>query len=224
MNTDGRLSPEVITGKTFKRVRHGYRASEVDRFLEKVAGDLVRLREHAQRGTVPMEPLLTPEEVERKTFNGAWRGYAMTPVDEFLDGIVAELRRVHEALAEAERWRTTARAPLQPPLHSGALRSLPSPEPAARPLTARDVAAKVFAREPRGYRVEEVDQFLGFVAIELARCSGDPTAMPRLTAQDIAVRRFTLSPRGYAMHEVDDFLSRLAAQLAERSSGWSTTG
>ena len=104
------------------------------------------------------------------------------------------------------------------------MRSLPAPEPVARPLTARDVASKVFAREPHGYRVEEVDQFLGVVAIELARVGGDPTTSPRLTAQDISAKRFTLGPRGYVMHEVDDFLARLAAQLAERESGWRTTG
>jgi len=223
MNADGRLEPEGITGKTFKKVRHGYRVSEVDQFLAKVAEDLARLREHVRRGTIPIEPLLTPEQVETKTFNGTWRGYAMQPVDAFLDEVVAELRRTHRALEDAEQWRSAPRAPLQPPLHS-ALRSLPTPDPISRPLSARDVASKVFAREPHGYRVEEVDQFLGFVAIELARVSGDPATPPRLTARDISAKRFTLGPRGYVMHEVDDFLARLAAQLAERENGWSTTG
>jgi DivIVA domain-containing protein len=223
MNADGRLAPEVITGKGFKKVRRGYRVSEVDQFLAKVAADLTRLRDHLRRSTVPVEPLLTPEQVERQTFNGTWRGYAMAEVDEFLDEIVAELRRVHRALAEAEHWRSAPRAPLQPPLHT-AMRPLPAPEPVQRPLTARDVATKVFAREPRGYRVEEVDQFLGFVAIELARLSADPGTPLRVTARDISSKRFTLGPRGYVMHEVDDFLARLAAQLAERESGWSTTG
>jgi DivIVA domain-containing protein len=222
MNTDGRLTPEAITGKAFKKVRRGYRVNEVDQFLAKVAEDVGRLRDHLRRGTVPVEPLLTPELVEQKTFNGAWRGYAMPPVDEFLDEVVTELRRMHRALAEAEQWRSAPRAPLQPPLHS-ARRSLPAPEPATRPLTAHDVAARVFAREPHGYRVEEVDQFLGFIAIELARVNGDPAAPPRLTARDIAARRFTLGPRGYVMHEVDDFLARLASQLAQRESGRSTT-
>src|SRR5262245_18672646 len=224
MNTDGRLTAEVITGKAFKKVRHGYSVSEVDRFLGKVAEDLARLREHVRRGTVPVEPLLTPEEVERKTFNGTWRGYAMPPVDEFLDEIVAELRRVHEALGEAEQWRSASTsAPLQPPLHS-AMRSLPPPEPFTTNLTARNVAPPVCPREPHGYRAKGVDQFLGFVAVELARIGSDAAAQPRLTAQDIAARRFTLALRGYAMHEVDDFLARVTAQLAERQSGRSTTG
>lgn len=217
------MEPENITGKGFKKVRHGYRVSEVDQFLAKVAEGLGHLREHLRRGTVPLDPLLTPEQVEQQTFNGAWRGYAMPEVDEFLDEVVVELQRVHRALEEAEQWRSAPRAPLQPPLYSP-MRSLPAPEPVNRPLTARDVASKVFAREPRGYRVEEVDQFLGFVAIELARASGDPDTPPRLTAQDISDKRFTLGPRGYVMHEVDDFLARLAAQLAERENGWRTTG
>jgi DivIVA domain-containing protein len=223
MNADRRLEPEGIKGKSFKKVRHGYRVSEVDQFLAKVAEDLASLREHLRRGTMPVMPLLTPEQVEQQTFNGAWRGYSMPGVDDFLDEVVAELRRTHRALEEEQQWRSTPLAPLQPPLHSP-MRSLPAPEPLGRPLTARDVASKVFAREPRGYRVEEVDQFLGFVAIELARVSGDPATPPRLTAEDIADKRFTLGPRGYVMHEVDDFLARLAAQLAERQNGWSTTG
>jgi DivIVA domain-containing protein len=224
MNTDGRVTPEGIKGKTFKKVRRGYRVGEVDQFLERVADDLGRLREHVRRGTVPVEPLLTPEQVEQKKFTGAWRGYTMQEVDEFLDGIVVELRRLHEELAEEEEWRSAPRAPLQPPLHTSPMRSLPPLEPPGRPLTARDVASKVFAREPRGYRVDEVDQFLGFVAVELARVSADPDALPRLAARDIAAKRFTLGPRGYVMHEVDDFLNRLATQLAEHESGWSTAG
>ncbi len=76
----------------------------------------------------------------------------------------------------------------------------------------------------RSAATAEVDQFLGFVAIELARVSGDPATPPRLTARDISAKRFTLGPRGYVMHEVDDFLARLAAQLAERENGWSTAG
>ena len=222
MNTDGRITPEVIAGKAFKKVRRGYRVNEVDQFLQRVADDLARLGEHLRRGTAPVEPLLTPDQVEKKTFAGAWRGYEMKPVDDFLDEIVAELARMHRALSDAEHWRSAPRAPLQPPLPLHAMRSLPAPEPITRPLTAHDVASKIFSREPRGYRVEEVDQFLGFVAVELARSIGDPTGPSRLFAQDIAARRFSLAPRGYSMHEVDDFLARLAAQIAERESGWST--
>ena len=225
MNTDGRVTPEGITGKTFKKVRRGYRVGEVDQFLKLVADHIGRLREHVRRGSLPVEPLLGPEQVEQQKFTGAWRGYTMSEVDEFLDGVVIELRKLHEELAEAEEWRSAPRAPLQPPLPAAAMRSLPSPEPPpGRPLSARDVASKVFSREPHGYRVDEVDQFLGFVAVELARVSADPDAIPRLGARDIAAKRFTLGPRGYVMHEVDDFLNRLANELAERENGWSTTG
>jgi DivIVA domain-containing protein len=225
MNTDGRVTPEGITGRTFKKVRRGYRVGEVDHFLERVASDIGRLREHVRRGSLPVEPLLTAEQVEQKKFTGAWRGYTMPEVDEFLDGVVVELRKLHEELAEAEEWRSAPRAPLQPPLPAAAMRSLPPPEPSlGRPLNARDVASKVFPREPHGYRVDEVDQFLGFVAVELARVTADPDAMPRLGARDIAAKRFTLGPRGYVMHEVDDFLTRLATELAERENGWSNAG
>jgi DivIVA domain-containing protein len=224
MNADVRLTPEAISNKAFKKVRRGYRVSEVDQFLEKVAQDVARLQARvAGQSLVALDedPPTTPEQVEEKTFNGAWYGYAMHEVDDFLDLLVVTLERLHRAVAEAEQWRSARRAPLQPPLN--ALRQLPPPEPAAvrRPATAHDVAAKTFSREPRGYSVEEVDQFLGRVAIELARVIGDAFGPPRLTSRDIASKRFTLLPRGYAMHEVDDFLAQLAAQFAERESGWS---
>jgi DivIVA domain-containing protein len=225
MDADVRLTPEAIKGKAFKKVRRGYRANEVDQFLEKVARDVARLQERiAGRSMLRLdeEPVLTPPQIQEKTFNGAWYGYAMYEVDEYLDVLVDCMDRLHRAAAEAEQWHSARRAPLQPPLN--ALRQLPPPEPSAprRPLSAHDIAAKSFSRSPRGYSVEEVDQFLGRVAIELARVVGDPLGgQPRVTARDIVSRRFTLVPRGYAMHEVDDFLAQVAAQLAERESGWS---
>jgi DivIVA domain-containing protein len=87
-------------------------------------------------------------------------------------------------------------------------------------VSAHDVASKTFSRVSRGYSVEEVDQFLGRVAVELARVVGDPLGgHSRMTSGAIASRRFTLLPRGYAMHEVDDFLAQVAAQFAERENG-----
>jgi DivIVA domain-containing protein len=225
MDADVRLTPEAIKRKAFKKVRRGYRVSEVDQFLGKVARDVARLQARiAGRGVVLLdeEPLITPPQVRDKTFNGAWYGYAMFAVDEYLDVLVDRLERLHRALAEAEQWHSARRAPLQPPLT--ALRQLPLPDapPPRRPLSAHDVASKTFSWAPHGYSLDEVNQFLGRVAVELARVAGDPLGgHPHLSSHDIASKRFTLLPRGYAMHEVDDFLAQVAAQFAERESGWS---
>jgi DivIVA domain-containing protein len=225
MDADVRLTPEAIKRKAFKKIRRGYRVSEVDQFLSRVARDVARLQERiAGQGVVLLdeEPLVTPPQVRDQTFTGAWYGYAMHEVDDYLDVLVACLERLHRAVAEAEQWHSARRAPLQPPLT--ALRQLPPPESAAprRPLSAHDVASKTFSWAPRGYSVEEVDQFLGRVAVELARVLGDPLGGHlRLSSHDVASKRFTLLPRGYAMHEVDDFLAQVAAQFAERESGWS---
>jgi DivIVA domain-containing protein len=227
MNADVRLTPEAISIKAFKKVRRGYRVSEVDQFLGRVAQDLARLQERAAgQGATPLDedPLITPTEIQEQVFNGAWYGYAMHEVDDFLDVLVAALERMYQALSEAEQWQSARRAPLQPPLAT--LRQLPPPDhPAAprRPVSAHDVASKTFTRSLRGYSVDEVDQFLGRVAVELARVIGEHLGggPPRLTSRDIASKRFTLLPRGYAMHEVDDFLAQVAAQFAERESGWS---
>ncbi len=226
MNADVRLTPEAIKGKAFRKVRRGYRVNEVDRFLGRVARDVARLQERiAGRSVVPLdqEPLVTPREIQEKAFNGAWYGYAMYEVDDFLDMLVACVERLHRATAEAEQWQSARRAPLQPPL--AALRQLPAPEPSAprRPVSAHEVASKTFSRAPRGYSIDEVDQFLGRVAVELARVVGDPLGgQSRLTSGAIVSRRFTLLPRGYAMHEVDDFLAQVAAQFADRENGWSS--
>ena len=225
MNGDIRLTPEAIERKAFKKVRRGYRVGEVDQFLSRVARDIVRLQNRiAGQSVVRLdeEPPLTPAQVQEKTFSGAWYGYAMYEVDDFLDVLVAGLDRLHRALAEAEQWHSARRAPLQPPLN--ALRQLPPPIESAqrRPVSAHDIASKTFSWAPRGYSIDEVDQFLGRLAVELARVAGDPFGgQARLSARDIAAKRFTLLPRGYAMHEVDDFLAQVAAQFAERESGWS---
>ncbi|HZD02473.1 MAG TPA: DivIVA domain-containing protein [Actinomycetes bacterium] len=227
MDADVRLTPEAIRSKAFKKVRRGYRTSEVGQFLGRVAQDFARLQERVagRGGAVPLDedPPLTPSQVQEQTFNGAWYGYAMHEVDDFLDVLVVALGQLHRALDEAQQWHSARRAPLQPPLT--APRQLPAPDPAAprRPMSAHDVAAKTFSWALRGYSVDEVDQFLGRVAVELARVMGEPVGgPPRLSSHDIASKRFTLLPRGYAMHEVDDFLAQLAAQLAERESGWSS--
>src|SRR6266511_2365087 len=131
MNADVRLTPEAIKGKAFKKVRRGYRVGEVDQFLGRVARDVARLHERlAGRSVVSLdeEPLITPPQIQEKTFNGAWYGYAMYEVDDFLDMLVVSVERLHQALAEAEQWHSARRA-------------------------------------PRGYSVEEVDQFLGRVAV-----------------------------------------------------------
>jgi DivIVA domain-containing protein len=226
MNADVRLTPEAIRSKAFKKVRRGYRVGEVDRFLGRVARDVARLQERiAGRSAVPLdeEPLITPRQIHEQAFNGAWYGYAMYEVDDFLDMLVTCVERLHQAMADAEQWQSARRAPLQPPL--GSLRQLPAPEvpPPRRPVSAHEVASKTFSRAPRGYSIEEVDQFLGRVAVELARVVGDPLGgQSRMTSGAIAARRFTLLPRGYAMHEVDDFLAQVAAQFAERENGWSS--
>jgi DivIVA domain-containing protein len=223
MNADVRLTPEAIRSKAFKKVRRGYRVSEVDQFLGRVAQDFARLQQRvAGQGPAPLDedPPATPSQVSEQTFNGAWYGYAMHEVDDFLDELIVGLERLHQTLADAEQWHSARRAPLQPPLATSRQLSPPDHLTAPRrPVSAHDVAAKTFRRELRGYNVDEVNQFLGRVAVELARAIGGP---PRLSSRDIASKRFTLLPRGYAMHEVDDFLTQLAAQFAERENGWSS--
>ncbi|HZD37967.1 MAG TPA: DivIVA domain-containing protein, partial [Actinomycetes bacterium] len=125
MNADVRLTPEAIESKAFKKVRRGYRVSEVDQFLGRVARDVACLQERiAGRGAAALdaEPQITPRQIHEQAFNGAWYGYAMREVDDFLDMLVDLVERLHRAAADVDQWQSARRAPLQPPL--AALRQL----------------------------------------------------------------------------------------------------
>lgn len=110
--TEG-LTPEDVVNKRFgaTKFRNGYAQDEVDDFLDEVVIQLQRLQkeEHDLRlarsqGGLPLVPstVLTPEDVVNKRF-GATKfrdGYDQDEVDDFLDEIVVELRRLTNANAE----------------------------------------------------------------------------------------------------------------------------
>lgn len=50
---------------------------------------------------------LTPEDVVRKTFTSSWRGYTPTDVDNFLEEVVAELRRLQQQLDDLRATHST---------------------------------------------------------------------------------------------------------------------
>jgi len=202
MTAGVRLTPEAIRDKTFTRSRQGYRVGNVDQFLAQAADDMARLGECYASGARAPAGLLSAEDVEKKLFTRAFRGYAMAEVDDFLDLVAADLGRMHRLVAEMVRVA-------QPQLEL-----TPRVEPLPDRMTASDVAATTFTRIVRGYRMDEVDRFITLVARDLARVEDNPGSAPRITAYDVGVTRFTLGPRGYAMYEVDGFLARLAAQLA----------
>ncbi len=214
MNTGVRLTPEAIRDKTFTRARQGYRPTQVDQFLARVADDMARLQECYVTGSRAPAGLLGPEQVETKLFSRAFRGYAMVEVDDFLDLVAADLGRMHQQVAEMTRV-------LQPQLEL-----TPRVEALPDQMTASEVASTTFTRMVRGYRMDEVDRFVTLVARELARVEDNPDDALRITAHDIGATRFTLGPRGYAMYEVDSFLARLAAHFArtEAENGYPPFG
>src|SRR5215218_9909745 len=82
--TEGRLAPEEVRTRTFTRVVRGYRRRQVRRLLERVAADLVRLRDGPTATGPEDHPPLTPQEIEEVRFQPAIGGYEMDEVDQFL--------------------------------------------------------------------------------------------------------------------------------------------
>ena len=115
--------------------------------------------------------VLTPEEVANKQFTTTRLrpGYDEAEVDDFLDHVVVELRRLHQDIyALRAREATAAR------MASAARRRKDHSV-----LTADEVAHKQFTstRLRPGYDEAEVDQFLDHVAAELRRLQQDVDAL-----------------------------------------------
>ena len=100
------LTAQSIQETHFRLAFRGYRMSEVDAFLDRVAryvGYLVednrRLEEVGKEGRfrlgMPTHPdAVSPDQVRSVTFGLSFRGYQPRDVDRFLDDITAGLERL----------------------------------------------------------------------------------------------------------------------------------
>jgi DivIVA domain-containing protein len=149
-----RLTPEAIQHKVFTKALRGYAMHEVDALLDRLADELARLQREERwmqaslTGRPTAMPGITPEEIQRKQFTVALRGYVVAEVDDFLLEAARELARLR-----AERGRGYR----------------PSPDR----LTADNLRHRRFSKAMRGYAVHEVDQFLDRLAGEVDRLLGD---------------------------------------------------
>jgi cell division initiation protein len=91
--------------------------------------------------------MLTPADVEQKTFSTALRGYDLDEVDDFLDEVVATIRGLTEQLEEAQA--TTLAAPP------------PQPEPAAEVAEPEAAPELEAAPEPETPRPEIDESAIG---------------------------------------------------------------
>jgi DivIVA domain-containing protein len=177
--------------------KRGYRESEVDSFVDRVARTLQALRD----GVATPADDVTPVDVHHVTFHKSGfgeRGYDEQQVDDLLDEVELELDRLSDEAADA-------------------------PEPTAlRPRVAGgigpdQVRSVEFHRAPfgkRGYDEEEVDLFLDRIEATLR---GKDT----ISAHDIEGVLFSKPPigkRGYNEIQVDEFLDQVEATLALREA------
>lgn len=136
--------------------------------------------------------MLTPADVEQKTFSTALRGYDLDEVDDFLDEIVATLRELTEQLEEA---RSGQPAPVAAPVPE------PEPEPEPVPEPEPDVVA-----EPE-------------VVAEPIAPSVDESAIGRaLLAAQTAADQLLLDARSEADRLVEDAKSEADSWTEERDA------
>jgi len=151
-----RLTPMAIEHKVFTKAMRGYAMPEVDALLDRLTEELTRLHreEHwiaaSVIGRPPAMPGLTPEDLQRKQFSVAMRGYTVAEVDAFLNEASTELTRLR-----AERGRGF--------------------RPTPHRLTADNLRTWRFSKAMRGYAVQEVDQFLDRLSDEVTRLLRDGT-------------------------------------------------
>ena len=88
--------------------------------------------------------MLTPEDIDQKTFHLRFRGYNVDQVDDFLDRVRDELARLMDMVAQGHR-------------------------PLVLRLTGKDIEEQQFKSALRGYDTGEVDAFLDEIAAEFER-------------------------------------------------------
>ncbi|HEV8647887.1 MAG TPA: DivIVA domain-containing protein [Actinomycetes bacterium] len=151
-----RLTPLAIEHKVFNKAMRGYAMHEVDALLDRLAEELTRLHREerwiasSMIGRPSAVPGLTPEEIQRKQFTIAMRGYTMSEVDAFLNEAARELTRLRAERGHGFR-------------------------PTPHRLTADNLRSWRFSRAMRGYVIQEVDQFLDRLSDEVTRLLRDST-------------------------------------------------
>jgi DivIVA domain-containing protein len=178
-----------------RRRMRGYRRTQVDAVLARIAGTL---------GTAePTEPPMTVEEARATRFRVELRGYDRRIVDELLAERIRELE-AHEDVGgySARHARTRAPARFSPV--------------SADWLVGWITTAKFgVVRIRPGYDERDVDAFLARV---VAGLQGDA---PPVSARDVTESRFRIVRfgAGYEEREVDRFLDQLASALDGLSKG-----
>lgn len=164
----------VIRTTEFPRVMHGYSMGDVNDFLDEVAYELQGFLQQidaaqanatralpapnaARRG-----PILTAQDISKKTFTRVLGGYAAGEVDAFMDLMA-------DAFAAVHKFNDDARAVLQQ-AHMGQYSAMAEEILQAgevTQMTALAIENHEFTKAVRGYAMHEVDAYLDELAAEL---------------------------------------------------------
>lgn len=139
--------------------------------------------------------MLTPSDIEQKTFSTALRGYDLDEVDDFLDDVVATIRDLQEELAEARS--SAAKSPEPVADESAVGRALIAAQSAADQILA---AAREDADRSLAEAKEEADRLM---------------AEAREQADEFTVERDSKKAEAEAeMQVLSEHVSNIRTQLA----------
>jgi cell division initiation protein len=162
--------------------------------------------------------MLTPDDIEQKTFSTALRGYDLDEVDDFLDHVVATIRDLQEELAEARS--SAAKVPEPVPDESAVGRALIAAQSAADQImaAAREDSDRTLtnAQEEAKRLVSEAqEQADGFIAERDAK-RAEAEAEMMILSDHVSNIRTQLALLATA---VADKLDEMDALIAAESSG-----
>jgi cell division initiation protein len=165
--------------------------------------------------------MLTPSDIEQKTFSTALRGYDLDEVDDFLDEVIATMRDLQEQLAEARS--SAARAPDPVADESAVGRALIAAQAAADQIleAARVDADRTLAdAKEEGDRVmtgarEQADEFIA----ERDSKKAEAEAEMRVLAEHVSNIRTQLALLATAVADKLDEMDALIAGDAAAESG-----
>ncbi|MBW3666767.1 MAG: DivIVA domain-containing protein [Actinobacteria bacterium] len=171
--------------------------------------------------------MLTPSDIEQKTFSTALRGYDLDEVDDFLDEVVSSIRDLQEELAEARS--SAAKSPEPVADESAVGRALIAAQSAADQIlaAARDDADRALANakeEADRLITEAQEQAEEFVAERDSKKAQAEAEMQALSEHVSNIRTQLALLATAVADKLDEMDALVAGEVAESGQAYGTGG
>lgn len=171
--------------------------------------------------------MLTPSDIEQKTFSTALRGYDLDEVDDFLDEVVSSIRDLQEELAEARS--SAAKSPEPVADESAVGRALIAAQSAADQIlaAARDDADRALANakeEADRLITEAQEQAEEFIAERDSKKAQAEAEMQALSEHVSNIRTQLALLATAVADKLDEMDALVAGEVAESGQAYGTGG